>query len=399
MMTQKGSLFGGTLLVAGCSIGAGMLGIPVVSSLVGFFPSLLLSTLSWIYMCTTGLLLLEVNLSFKEDVSLISISQKYLGSFGKILTWGLFLYLFYSLLVAYISGTASLVSDFSNDFFGVSLSPIKATLPILFLFGVLIFLGTFFVDECNRLLMIGLFATYFTLLFFGLPKINPSYLTKVDFSASQAVLSLMVIMFGYHNLVPTLTTYLNHDVKKLKLTIILGSLIPLVIYLLWQLLILGLVPNSNETLSQVLKNGDMATKTLRLAVGKAFITDTAEAFAFFAIMTSLLSIALSFVDFLSDGLHIKKTPKGKLFLISLVLLPPFLFSMTYPSLFLIALEYAGAFGAVTLFGILPAIAVFVKRFKQQDKRHILVPGGYFSLFLVIAFSFLVMGLLIKQELF
>lgn len=125
-MNQKGSVFGAVLLVAGCSIGAGMLGIPVVSALAGFVPSLILSILCWLYMCVTGLLLLEVNLSFKEEVSLISIAEKYLGSIGKALTWGLFLYLFYSILVAYVSGTGALMNDFAEDFFNTSLpSPFR----------------------------------------------------------------------------------------------------------------------------------------------------------------------------------------------------------------------------------------------------------------------------------
>lgn len=248
--------------------------------------------------------------------------------------------------------------------------------------------------------MLGLFLTYLCLIIFGLPKIDPELLKKMDFSKAGPVLSVMVIMFGYHNLVPTLTTYLHHDSKKLTQTIVIGSLIPLLIYILWQLLILGLVPvDSSETLAQALQDGDMATRVLRQAVGKAFISDIAQGFAFFAIMTSLLSIALSFVDFLADGFKIKKNVPGKLFLITLVLLPPFLFSLVSPRLFLIALQYAGGFGAVTLFGILPAIAVFVKREVLSDKRHQIVPGGNFSLLLVIGFSLLVMGLLIKQELF
>ena len=41
-MEKKGSVIGGMLLITGSCVGAGMLGLPIVTGLVGFFPSLIL---------------------------------------------------------------------------------------------------------------------------------------------------------------------------------------------------------------------------------------------------------------------------------------------------------------------------------------------------------------------
>ena len=41
-MKKEGSVIGGILLIAGSCIGAGMLGLPILTGLVGFFPSLIL---------------------------------------------------------------------------------------------------------------------------------------------------------------------------------------------------------------------------------------------------------------------------------------------------------------------------------------------------------------------
>ncbi|NGX44712.1 MAG: hypothetical protein K1060chlam3_00887, partial [Candidatus Anoxychlamydiales bacterium] len=38
---QPGSVLGGMLLIAGSCIGAGMLGLPVLLGLTGFFPSII----------------------------------------------------------------------------------------------------------------------------------------------------------------------------------------------------------------------------------------------------------------------------------------------------------------------------------------------------------------------
>lgn len=115
-------------------------------------------------------------------------------------------------------------------------------------------------------------------------------------------------------------------------------------------------------------------------------------FAFFAIVTSFLSVALSFIDFLADGLNIKKTPKGKVVLVLLVLGPPFLCAFLYPTIFLIALNTAGGFGAVILFGILPALMVWKGRYTQKLGHPELVPGGKPLLILIIAFAAWVMVL-------
>ena len=170
-------------------------------------------------------------------------------------------------------------------------------------------------------------------------------------------------LFGFHNLIPSLTTYFDSRPKPLIWTIIIGSSIPLLIYLLWEWIILGLVPL--QEFKTALDQGEIATEALKNAIGASWVVDAAQAFAFFAIVTSFLSVALSFVDFLADGLKIKKTPKGKIILSLLVLAPPFFCALLYPTIFLIALNSAGGFGAVILFGILPALMVWKGRYQQK----------------------------------
>ena len=91
--TKAGSLLGGILLIAGSCIGAGMLALPVVTGVGGFVPSIAIFLFTWLFMSTTGLLLLEANLTLGYDLSLISLAQKTLGSVGKAGCWLLFLFL------------------------------------------------------------------------------------------------------------------------------------------------------------------------------------------------------------------------------------------------------------------------------------------------------------------
>ena len=395
--SQSGSVLGGVLLITGCCIGAGMLGLPVISAVAGFKPSMAMFLLSWLFMSCTALLLLEVNLWFHDEVSLISMAERTLGVFGKVLAWLCFLFLFYTLGVAYIAGSGELISDFLLVLTGFAIPRYVGSLFLCLLFAIFLYLGTRSVDLFNRLLMIGLIISYVLLVAIGAPHVNPSYLAYANWKAAPFVIPVMLISFGFHNLVPSLKNYFNGDRERLRKTVLLGSFLPLLIYLVWEWLILGLVPMTGEGgFTEALSQGDMATHVLRSATNNVWILDLAHYFAFFAITTSFLANSLSFVDFLADGLRIKKTSLGKVLLCALVIIPPFIFAFDYPKVFLMALNYAGAFGAVTLFGILPVAMVWVGRYVQRRSEKPIVPGGKAVLIAVLSFAIAIIVLQLTQ---
>ena len=80
-----------------------MLGLPIVTGIAGFFPSLVMFLVAWLFMTTTALLLLEALSWFNKPVNLLSIVEYTLGRVGKVVCWILYLFLFYALLVAYMS--------------------------------------------------------------------------------------------------------------------------------------------------------------------------------------------------------------------------------------------------------------------------------------------------------
>lgn len=382
----KGHLIGGILLIAGSCIGAGMLGVPVLSAQAGFIPSIAIFLFYWLFMALTGLLVLEVNQWYGGEANIITMADRTLGYSGKLISWGLFLFLFYSLMVAYVTASGSLVADFADSLFQISIPHSLGSLFFCCLFGILLYLGTKAVDWFNRILMFGLIVSYACLVMIGAPYVKTSLLQHQNWLAVTNVIPAVIISFGFHNLIPSLTTYFHSQVKPLKIAIILGSLIPLVVYLIWQWLILGIVPLDNFQVA--LSQGEIATEALKDAVGISWISSVAQFFAFFAIVTSFLSVALSFVDFLADGLKIKKTSWGKLFLILLVLLPPFICAMLFPHIFLIAINTAGSFGAVILFGILPVLMVWKGRYLHSESPP-LVFGGKPILLAIFLISIMV----------
>ena len=102
---------GGTFIIVGTTVGGGMLAIPVVSCIAGILPSFITMVFVWLFMLLASFFLLDVNIHMHtKNSNMISISEKMLGSWGKVVSWGAYLFLLYSLNTAYISGSAIFLS-------------------------------------------------------------------------------------------------------------------------------------------------------------------------------------------------------------------------------------------------------------------------------------------------
>ncbi|THG18159.1 hypothetical protein TEA_018764 [Camellia sinensis var. sinensis] len=71
----------------------------------------------------------------------------------------------------------------------------------------------------------------------------------------------------------------------------------------------------------------------------------------------------------------------------LTLIPPLILSLLDPDIFFKALDFAGTYGVLVLFGILPAAMAWSDRYsnssESSSKLPLLVPGGKLTLSLVI----------------
>lgn len=393
---KKGKILGSILLIAGNCIGAGMLALPVLTGLGGLIPALCMFIVCWLFMTLTGLLLLEVNLSLHVGASLISMATRTLGRKGKFLSWVLWCFLFYCLLVAYIAGSGSLLTEVLQSIFHHSVPAAVGSTLFVALFGVIIYLGTHAVDHFNRYLMIGLIVSYLLLIGFGFGDLNTAFLLRREWKYMALMLPVLVISFGFHNIVPSLVPYLHGRVSLLKKVLFIGSAIPLVIYVAFELIVLGIVPA--EEIKIALQNGWSSTEALQNTLENSWIGVVAGYFAFFALITSFLAISLSFVHFLADGLRVKmKGKRENVGLCMLVLIPPFIVALVDPRLFLTALNYAGGIGAVILFGVMPALMAWKCRYTFKETKNFLVPGGKAVLILLICFALTVLFLQIANE--
>ncbi len=372
---------GGMLLIAGSCIGAGMLGLPILSGLAGFFPSLLLFFLSWLFMTVSAYLLVEVMSWYPHQVNLLTMVEQNLGAWGKILCWITYLFLFYALLVAYISGISNLLLTM------FSIPSWAGALFFVLLFGGIVALGVRAVDLTNRALMVGKLLFFGFLIAMGLPTINLDFLLRSAPTYMLAPLPILVIAFGFHNMIPSLFGYLQGDIRRLKRTILGGSLLTLALYLIWQILVLGIVPF--PFLLRSLQLGEEASQAMAHVMSSPFLRIFSQGFAFFALLTSFLAQALSLVHFLADGLKMER--KESLFLCMLTFVPPLIPALISPRLFFAALNFAGGICAVILFGLLPACMVWIGRYYRANTPPVReTMGGRATLLCTIAFASFVM---------
>ena len=279
-------LVSGSLMIAGTTVGAGMLGIPLATGNAGFWPAAVITVAVWFFMLITGLLYLEVSLWMPAETNIISIASRFLGNKGKIIVGLMFAFLYYCLMVAYYAAGAPLVTSFFHAVFGVDLQGGSGYVIFGVIFGSIVAMGVKSIDRTNIILTVAMIAAYIGLIGIGSGAVESERLTFYHWPAVLFAAPILFSAFGYHNILPPLSTYLKRDRKTLKLSIICGTLVPLLIYLLWQWLIIGAIPQEN--ISQALALGQPATGALQAAGGSHWIYLIGQYFGFFAIVTSLL---------------------------------------------------------------------------------------------------------------
>src|SRR6185437_8691099 len=108
----------------------------------------------------------------------------------------LYLFLFYALLVAYISGSGSLSATFIQSIFSWNIPVYLGSMFFVILFGWVVYLGTRPVDLWNRVLMVGKILTFIALVALGVKHIDHKLLLRTDPTYAVFSLPILIISFG-----------------------------------------------------------------------------------------------------------------------------------------------------------------------------------------------------------
>lgn len=360
-------IIGGTLLIVGTSIGAGMLALPVATASGGFYHSLLLFFGAWVTTVIGAFFILEVNLWLPENTNLVSMAKKTLGPFGQIITWFSYLLLLYSLLSAYTAGGTDLLHNLFNTFHIYTPNWLDSLLFVLLL-GAIVHNGVRVVDMANRGLMFIKMGAFFLLVMLVLNHADFPKLVGGDIKLLSGALMVVITSFGYASIIPSLRYYFNSNVKALRLTIALGSITSLIIYILWDLAVQSTVQTTGPGGLLHMGSSGHAASELTIALSKiaqsSLINDMAHLFTAICITTSFIGVALCLKDFLTDGFGVEKSKSGKWLATATTFIPPLAIILFYPGVFIIGLNYAGIF-CVILLMLLPALMAWSGRYIKK----------------------------------
>ena len=390
---RSSGVFGAALLVAGTCIGAGMLAMPVVTSGMGFAPSIFINFLTCLFMIATGLLFMEVTFWMKEGAHIRSMSQHFLGWFGRYVGVGSFAFLYYCLLVGYFSAASPMFMGVLHHLTGWGEAGWMGYALLSLFFVAVVGLGADVINRVNFILLVGLMGAYVGLMVTGSSDIDPQLLSRQNWGLSVVALPTLFSAYGYHNLIPSLASMTGRRVSVLRQAIILGSLMAFITYSFWQWVVLGSIPV--EILDVTLAEGESVTSALwqlQAVTENLWVTRFGVFFSFFAVITSLLGVSFSMVDFCADALRVSRRGKSRWALCLLVLLPPAYFALQSPNVFLHAMGIAGGFGEAIINGLLPISMVWIGRYHFGYQRPYRLFGGRSMLILLTLITLLVICL-------
>lgn len=234
--------------------------------------------------------------------------------------------------------------------------------------------GTTSVDLINRLLFAA--KTVFMVLIFALmmPHVEQQNLLSQPMESVLILSAIPVVFtsFGFHGSVPSIVKYMGGDVKKLRFIFIIGSAIPLIAYILWQIATLGSI--SSDTFVGILAQNSGLNGLLdaiRNVVNSSETELAVQMFMSLALATSFLGVALGLFDFLADLFKRQDSVAGRLQTGLLTFGPPLIFALFYPSGFIMALGYAAVSLAILAL-LLPSMLAFKSR--SINERNYQVKG-------------------------
>ncbi|KAF6139711.1 hypothetical protein GIB67_006659 [Kingdonia uniflora] len=306
---KKGTIVGAVALIIGTSIGSGILAIPKstspavlsqsllctthmhtcigntfgVSTMQGFIPSAVTMILCWAFLLVEALLLAEINVALLsrktkrrkdeelEVISIITMTQETLGEWGGNLATVNYVFLGYTTMVVYTSKAGDILYHFLNVPSSISGFFFTAVFTVLISVG-----GTRVMDQVNQWLtvtMIGLLVGIEVLAvqFGGWSGLE----TLGNWDKVPTTIPVIVFTLVYHDLSPVICAYLGGDLAQIRTSVVLGSLVPLFILLVWDAVVLR-------------RDG---------------ISVMVEAFSLLAVGTSLIGTLLGFSHFFSEQLN------------------------------------------------------------------------------------------------
>lgn len=234
---NKNQLFSAVAIIVGTVIGAGIFGLPYTASRSGFFVCLA-------YIIGLTLVTILVNLCYGETIlrtqeshQVPGYAYKYLGRWGKAIVSFSMMTGIYGGLVAYAIGIGAFLHVIFGNIIGIP--AFAYSVGFFIIASIIVLIGLKMIVSLEKFMVAFLLLVIIIFLFAGLPKIDIANLTT--FNGELFFLPFGVVMFALAgNMAQSdARLVLRGQEKKFRSAIILGVLIPAVVYVVFTLAVVG----------------------------------------------------------------------------------------------------------------------------------------------------------------
>ncbi|MBD3310393.1 hypothetical protein GF351_04190 [Candidatus Woesearchaeota archaeon] len=277
--------------LVGTVIGAGILGIPYVVAKAGLVTGIIDIVLIGLAVLCMNLFLGEVTLRTKGNHQLTGYATIYLGRWGRRLAAFAMIFGIYGALIAYLIKEG----EFFQVLTGIG-SPIVWSLMFFVAVSMLIYRGLKAVGN-SELYMVGfvlVVVLLISVLSFG--WIDTENLT--GFYPARLFVPYGVVLFAFLGsaAIPELREELVLHREKMKKAIMIGSIIPMLVYILFATVVVGVTGAENITEEAIIGLGEVMGQNMLLF---------GTVFGMLTMATSFLALGLALKEMYMYDYHLK----------------------------------------------------------------------------------------------
>ncbi len=267
-------------MITGMSIGAGILGIPYVVAQVGLKIGIVYILVLGLVMLCLNLMLGDIAVRTSEPLQIPGLVGRYLGKGPKYIINILVVFGSYSTLLAYISGEGQALSALFGG------SPVVWSLVFWTVGSAIVWRGLQTIKSVEKVLSLIVMSIVIGVSFYILRDFDMTAWAYTD--VSKIFLPYGVILFAL-NATPAIIeahALLPKDQKSFKRALIIGSLIPMTIYIIFAIAVVG---------ATGLQTTEVATIGLGEKFGKGIL-----------VLSNIFAVLAMSAGFIGSGIALKQ---------------------------------------------------------------------------------------------
>lgn len=280
-MFRQLTFFEATSLLVGAVVGAGFLGIPFVVAHTGFTVGLLLILIVGLLVMIEYLAVTEITLRTHAKHQIGGYISKYLGHRWRRIVEALIILEGYGVMLAYLVGEGRVLSAVFGG------NQLWYSLAFLAVIAFLLFYGLRLVERVELLLTMLMMIGIVLLVSLSTGSIDPLEYSFSDYSYILPAYGVILFSFLGVNAIPEMRLATNGKERILPKAVIAGTLIPMIVYVLFTGTVVGVTG---------MHTSEIATVGLGEKLGSTVM-----------IVGNLLAAITMTTAFLALGLSLKET--------------------------------------------------------------------------------------------